>query len=242
MTMESVAPEQVLKQGQLISITARSGCCTLKLCGTIRVLSHQALTVSLAVSDREFLLVPSAGADADCAIIGNGCVYHFASTARSASALPLKIWYLERPPVVYRVQQRRFVRVPLALPMQVRLPGAHGSLHNPADTMLVDISGGGLCFASASEVPPGSRIALDIPDLPLYGPLQTTALVRRCTAVAIQSGTVFHVGASLEDSLTIRQQDKLIQSIFRMQRDYLEKGLRIPNIHHIPARKFRRFR
>lgn len=154
MTMESVAPEQVLKQGQPISITARSGCCTLKLCGTIRGLSHQALTVSLAVSDREFLLVPSAGTDADCAIIGNGCVYHFASTARSASALPLKIWYLELPPVVYRVQQRRFVRVPLALPMQVRLPGAHGSLHNPADTMLVDISGGGLCFASASEVPP----------------------------------------------------------------------------------------
>ena len=83
MTMESVTPEQVLKQGQPISITARSGCCTLKLCGTIRGLSHQALTISLAVSDREFLLVPSAGADADCAIIGNGCVYHFASTARS---------------------------------------------------------------------------------------------------------------------------------------------------------------
>ncbi len=225
MTMESVTPEQVLKQGQPISITARSGCCTLKLCGTIRGLSHQALTISLAVSDREFLLVPSAGADADCAIIGNGCVYHFASTARSTSALPLKIWYLERPPVVYRVQQRRFVRVPLALPMQVRLPGAHGSLRNPADTMLVDISGGGLCFASASEVPPDSRIAVDI-----------------CTAVAIHSGTVFHVGASLEDSLTIRQQDKLIQSIFRMQRDYLEKGLRIPNIHHIPARTFRRSR
>lgn len=129
---------------------------------------------------------------------------------------------------VERVQMRRFVRVPIPLPIQVKLPGAHGSMQNTIDATLVDISGGGICFAHTEEVLLHEKIIITIPNLPRYGTLHTEARTERCTKIPVFSGTVFHIGASFEDNLAPRQQDKLIQCIFELQRSYLQKGLRTP--------------
>jgi c-di-GMP-binding flagellar brake protein YcgR len=133
------------------------------------------------------------------------------------------IWYLEKPVNVRRVQMRRFVRVPMALPLTVKLPGEHGSLHNAAEATLVDISGGGLCFATQMKSRSKVRIAVDIPNLPLFGTLRTFAQVERCTAIEVFNGKIYHIGASLENSLSKKEQEKLIQCIFELQRKYLQK-------------------
>jgi c-di-GMP-binding flagellar brake protein YcgR len=221
---------QVLHKGQPVHITADDE--SIDYQGTILELSARFLAIRLDVDAKTFLDAPAAGQLIHCAVTGNGCVFRFQAGFRSSSALPATIWYLEKPETVSRVQLRRFVRVPMALPLSVKLPGEHGSLHNAAEATLVDISGGGICFANTDEVPLKVRIAIDIPNLPLFGTLRTFAQVERCTAIEVFNGKIYHIGASLENDLSKKEQEKLIQCIFELQRKYLRKGLRMPNIDH----------
>lgn len=224
MTTESKSSEAVLREGQAIHITDAS----IDIRGTINEIAHRFLSITLDVSPQTFLSTPLANAELQCSVTGNGCIYRFAANFRSSSTLAEKNWFIEKPATVDRVQMRRFVRVPMALPIQIKLPGAHGSMQDTIDATLVDISGGGICFAHTEEVLLHEKIVVTIPNLPLYGTLHTEARIEHCTKVEVFSGTVFHVGASFEDSLDLRQQDKLIQCIFELQRNYLQKGLRLP--------------
>ena len=230
MTDETIDASKVLHEGQAIHITTDDE--SINHQGTILELSNRFLAINLAINRKAFLNTPAAGRLIQCAVTGDGCVLRFQAGFRSSSALPAMIWYLERPEALRRVQLRRFVRVPMALPLNVKLPGAHGSLHNATEATLVDISGGGLCFANTDEVPLKTRIAIDVPDLPLYGTLSSFAQVKRCTAIEIFNGRIYHIGASLENDLNKKEQEKLIQCIFELQRKYLKKGLRMPNIDH----------
>ena len=230
MTDETKDASQVLHEGQPVHITTDDE--SIDYQGTILELAERYLAVSLDIDTRAFLDAPSVGRLIQCAVTGDGCVFRFQAGFRSSSALPAMIWYLEKPVTVRRVQMRRFVRVPMDLPLPVSLPGEHGSLHNAAEATLVDISGGGLCFAHTDEVPLKARIAVDIPNLPLFGTLRTFAQVERCTAIEVFNGKIYHIGASLENSLSKKEQEQLIQCIFELQRKYLRKGLRMPNIDH----------
>ena len=190
------------------------------------------LAVNLAISPQLFSHAPSTGHTLQCTITGDGCIFRFAAVFLSSSALPETIWYLEKPTIVHRIQQRRFVRVPMALPLTVRLPGEHGCLHNAAEATIVDISGGGLCFTCPSKIPLKVRIAIDIPNMPRLGRLRAFAQVERCTAIEIFNGQIYHIGASLDSSLGKREQEKLVKSIFEIQREYLQKGLRLSHLTH----------
>ena len=230
MTDEIMDASQVLHEGQPVHITTEDE--TINYQGTILELSRRFLSVSLDIDCHAFLDAPAAGRLIQCAVTGDGCVLRFQAGFRSSSALPAMIWYLEKPETVCRVQMRQFVRVPMALPLTVKLPGEHGSLHDAAEATLVDISGGGLCFTHTDEVPLKVRIAIDLPNLPHFGTLKASAQVARCTAIEIFNGRIYHIGASLENSMNKNEQEKLIQCIFELQRKYLKKGLRMPNIDH----------
>lgn len=235
--------DKVLRMGQRVHLTADLGVNdageprVLDVRGVIRDVALRYVAIEPELATRDYLSAPPAGTAINCDVVGDGCVYRFAASFRSSSALPEKLWRLDKPETVERVQMRKFVRVPMSIPMQVKLAGAHGSMKNAKETTLVDISGGGLCFTSDDEVPLHSRIAVDIPDLPLYGSLQADATVERCLEIETNTSSVYHVGASLEDSLSTREQDKLIQSVFELQRDFLKKGLRMPNVDHTKRNK-----
>ncbi|WP_187620310.1 flagellar brake protein [Selenomonas ruminis] len=224
MTTESKPAEAVLREGQAIHITDNA----IDIHGTINEIAHRFLSISLDVSPQTFLATPLNSDELQCTVTGNGCVYRFAANFRSSSTVAEKNWFIEKPATVERIQMRRFVRVPMPLPIQVKLPGAHGSMQDTIEATLVDISGGGICFAHTNEVLLHEKIIITIPDLPLYGTLHTEARIERCTKIEVFSGTVFHIGASFEDNLDLRQQDKLIQCIFELQRSYLQKGLLLP--------------
>ena len=230
MTDEIRDANQVLYEGQLVHITAEDSVPAYQ--GKIIESADRFLAVNLAISPQLFIHAPSTGHTLQCTITGDGCIFCFAAVFLSSSALPETIWYLEKPAIVHRIQQRRFVRVPMALPLTVRLPGEHGCLHNAAEATIVDISGGGLCFTCPSKIPLKVRIAIDIPNMPRLGRLRAFAQVERCTAIEIFNGQIYHIGASLDSSLGKHEQEKLVKSIFEIQREYLQKGLRLSHLTH----------
>ena len=238
---ESKPAEEVLHAGQFVHLaipdeTEEEGIRIIQ--GRIDDLALRYLAIELDVEVRDFLSSPDAGTDIACAVTGDGCVYRFTVGFRGCSRLPVRQWFLERPATVSRIQMRQFVRVPLELPLSVRLPGDHGSLRNAADTTLVDISGGGLSFVSEEKVLLSAAIAVDIPELPGYGELRTGAKVKRCTPITTPTGRrVYHIGAAFDDDFPNAEQERLIQTVFELQRSYLQRGLRMPHLDHTKRAK-----
>ena len=234
---ETQRAEDVLHPGQFAHIgvpdeEAASGLHIMQ--GRLMEFASRYIAIEIDCPIKDFLSSPDAGADIACAIVGDGGVYRFTAGFRSSTRLPEQMWFLERPETVSRVQMRRFVRVPIELPLAVRLPGGHGSLHTAKDTTLVDISGGGLAFTNDDQVLLASNIAIAIPEIPGFGQLKAHALVKRCTPITTPTGrTVYHIGAEFEaDDFSHAEQERLIQTVFELQRSYLQRGLRMPNIDH----------
>lgn len=237
LTEDTKRAENVLHPGQYFRLQTTVQDASVEFSGRLQEIACRYLAVALDIETEAFLTAPTAGTEVACAAAGDGCVYRFTAGFRGCSRLPERLWFLDWPETVSRIQMRRYVRVPIDLPLSVRLPGAHGSLHDAEEAALVDIGGGGLCFASADEVMLAAHIAIDIPHLPRYGRLATIARVKRCTPVETPTGRVYHVGVSLEEGLSAREQERLIQSVFELQRSYLQRGLRMPCLNHTACAK-----
>ena len=95
--------------------------------GRLMEFASRYIAIEIDCPIKDFLSSPDAGADIACAIVGDGGVYRFTAGFRSSTRLPEQMWFLERPETVSRVQMRRFVRVPIELPLagRPRQP-AHG--------------------------------------------------------------------------------------------------------------------
>ena len=226
MSEERQRAEDVLRPGQFFRLAAEFDEKKLSFAGRLRSYTLRYLAVELQAAGEDYLTSPPAGTEVRCAVTGDNCVYRFAVGFRGCTRLPEHIWFLEKPETITRIQMREFVRVPLTLPARVKLPGAHGSTQNARETTLLDISGGGLAFVSTQEVLLASRIAVDIPNLPHYGRLRAAGDVRRATAVDTPAGRVYHVGIAF-DGMTAREQDRLVSSVFELQRELLARGIRL---------------
>ena len=151
-------------------------------------------------------------------------VYRFDSIYQSTPSLGSSIWYINKPVWLERQQQRRFVRIAAPLPARVRLPNSCGGLQNVQDTVTIDISGGGMCFVTNEPVAVSSRIGLSVANLPEIGELNLMADVVRCTPVNVLAGRIYHIGVSIEKTISGAIQNKLIRSIFCLQRQYIANG------------------
>ena len=234
---ETKRAEEVLHPGQFVYLgipdeDAEDGLRTVQ--GRLMTLALRYFAVELKCPVKEFLSSPEMGTDIACAVAGDGCVYRFTTGFRSSTRLPEQQWFLDKPETVSRIQMRQFVRVPLELPLSVRLPGDHGSLHTAKDTTLVDIRGGRLAFVNDDKVLLSANISVDIPEVPGYGELKSKVRVKRCTPITTPTGrTVYHIGAEFEEGeFSHAEQERLIQTVFELQRSYLQRGLRMPNIDH----------
>ena len=191
-----------------------------------------ALTVRLDVPVGKFVDTPETGQVFQCHLTGSGCVYHFDVPYRSSSPLPDTLWYLDLPEGAERIQLRDFVRVPIPMSIDVKLPGNHGSLKDYREVALIDISGGGLCFVHDEPLIMDAPIAVRVPDLPHIGTLETEGTIRRATPIETNLGMTYHIGVSFGDVLSNRERDRLVQSIYQLQQSYLRKGLKVPQIDH----------
>lgn len=185
------------------------------------------LIVETEMSDEQFVSSPRVDTPFHAVACGDKCTYHFDTAFVASSPLPSHLWYMAVPDVVVRRQIRHHVRVPIALSMRVNYESAYGTFQAPKETTLVDISGNGVCFISTVAVEKDSRIVIEVDELPVVGKLRAIARVKRCAEFVFLTDTVYHVGAILEEHLERGQQDKLIKSLFQLQRGYLQRGLGI---------------
>lgn len=166
-----------------------------------------------------------AGDELQVSIPDKHCVYRFDSIYQHKNVVDDLIWYISKPEQLEKQQQRRFIRVPVPLPIQIKAPNVYGGFRNARSSVTIDISGGGLCFVSMEPIAPDSRIDLAVAGLPILNELSVLARVVRCTPVIVSAGCIYHIGVSLEESLSEVLQNKLIHSVFCLQRRYLSNGI-----------------
>jgi len=195
-----------------------------------------ALAIRLDIPTDKFINAPPVGLVFQCSLTGAGCVYRFDLPYRSSSALPDTIWYFEVPEQAERIQLRNFVRVPVPIDITIKLFGAHGSRKSRHKVHLIDISGGGLCFVHDEFLPQGTLLEVQVPDLPRIGTLETKGHIRRVTPIETMRGMTYHIGVAFSADLTVRAQERLVQSIYQLQQSYLSRGLKIPQIDHTKKR------
>ena len=193
------------------------------------------LTIRLDISPEKFATAPTTGTMLECNLTGSGCVYRFQTSYRASSTLPDTIWYINLPESAERIQLRDFVRVPIPMTIQIKFPGSHGSMKNYTEVPMLDISGNGVGFIYPEPVNIGIPLYVKIDDLPRIGTLESKMTVMRSTPIENNLGIVYHIGATLGDQLTSREQERLVQSIYQLQHIYLKRGLKIPNMNHNAA-------
>ena len=221
---EQMAADDFLTIRQQLVIHTAASAETMR--GTITKIEPAFLAVELLLTAGTSPPVLQSGDPLNVSIAARQCIYRFESIFQSRDSDPSPIWYINKPDLLERQQQqRRFVRVAAPLPARVRLPNSRGGLRNPQETVTIDISGGGLCFVAKEPVPLKSRIGLSVANLPGIGEINTTADVVRCTPVSVLAGRIYHIGVSIEKSISTGLQDKLIRSIFALQRKYLANGM-----------------
>ena len=191
----------------------------------------EVLAVRLDIPVGKYINTPETGHVFQCHLTGAGCVYHFAVAYRSAAPLPDTVWYLDLPARAERIQLRDFVRIPIPMSIEVKLPGDHGSLKNFREVALIDISGGGLCFVHDEPLIIDADLAVRVPDLPHIGTLETDGTIRRATPIETNLGMTYHIGVRFS-TLSNRERERLVQSIYQLQQSYLRKGLKVPQIDH----------
>ena len=223
MNNEQMAAADFLTVSQHMTLHAAASAEAIR--GTIARIEPAFLAVELLLTAGTSPPELQSGDDLNISIAARQCVYRFDSIFQSCDFEAKPIWYINKPLLLERQQQRRFVRVAAPLPARVRLPNSRGGLRNPQETVTIDISGGGLCFAAKEPVPLKSRIGLSVANLPGIGEINTTADVVRCTPVSVLAGRIYHIGVSIEKSISTGLQDKLIRSIFALQRKYLANGM-----------------
>ena len=238
MTLEGDKLTALLRHGSAIHIIEKD--IEIDYYGTLELSEEEeatgrpagALAVRLDIPIGKYVNTPEVGQVFQCHLTGAGCVYHFAVPYRSAAPLPDTVWYLDLPTSAERIQLRDFVRVPIPMSIDVKLPGDHGSLKDYREVALIDISGGGLCFVHDEPLIMDAALAVRVPDLPHIGTLETQGTIRRATPIETNLGMTYHIGISFGDALSNRERERLVQSIYQLQQSYLRKGLKVPQIDH----------
>ncbi|BEU86753.1 hypothetical protein TAMA11512_02170 [Selenomonas sp. TAMA-11512] len=183
------------------------------------------LVIYMRMPDELYVSSPDAGTVFLAAVTEPRCTYRFETSFIASTPLPIKVWYVEMPMYVTRQQARHHVRIPMPLPMRVKYQSGYGNWKNPKETNLVDLSGSGICFVSEGEVDKGTKVTVEVDDLPLVGTLRAIATVQRCKEFATATRTVYRIGCTLDEHLARGQEDKLIKALFKLQREFLQRGL-----------------
>ena len=189
--------------------------------GKIESITPAHLSIAMNLPAALYLSLPLLNEPIHCQLTGGRGLYLFTTPYQGKTPLPQQLWRVEAPELIERQQQRRFVRVPVPLPLEVRSASTP-----PQKTITIDISGNGVCFVCAKEVPIASIVGICIDDLPQFGQLQITAEVIRCTPVCVPAGIIYHVGVYMGSTLTAQAQERLVHCLFHLQRIYLQKGIR----------------
>jgi len=218
MVGEILAADKIMKIGQRVEFDAEEG--NGKYTSRIEDILPEQLIVAMPVDDKRRPVLPQPGTKLLGRIIVDKCVYRFFAVYQERKADPIPVWYISRPNILERWQRRQFVRIEAKLPVQVQIINEEGQLGETLDTLTVDVSGNGLCFVHQQMVPIGSRVILNMKQLPKIGDLQVTAAVARCIPKDLEKQRIYYIGVEFKDMEKVVQ-NKFIHFIFELQRKHL---------------------
>lgn len=183
------------------------------------------LVVAMPLDSKNRPVIPVSNEHIYGSAISKGCQYRFFTTYRDKAVDTIPVWIIDMPDKVERHQNREFVRVPVSIPLKVRVMDEDGALGPLTKTTMVDISGGGLAFSWPKRVKVGTSAAVEINNLPGIGTLSLMCVVARCMAREAEDSTTYLVGVRMLN-LTRPIRNKLVKFIFDIQRQNLAKGIK----------------
>lgn len=206
-----IVPEAALEAGQMIYFQEENRPHLWE--GRLLEITEDKLLVSICPAADSPQRSLSPRARLRCAAPLESCTYRFSSTFCGNAPLDGHVWYVEKPAAVVR-QQRRSWRVPVTLPIYLQPDGQEIPAALPREATLVDIGEHGLCFVASAPFPAGMRFSIEIPALPWES---KRVVVRR--SAALNGGSVHHIGALLEPSLSHREQEDLLHRVHELQKE-----------------------
>ena len=185
------------------------------------------LLVAMPLTRQRVPVIPEKSSTVYGLAIGDQCRYRFFATFLGSGWTDgrIPVWRLAMPEHVEKYQNREFVRVKVSQRMHVNIIDEEGCIGEPIATWSLDFSGSGISFPLWQEVVEGTRIALDIHDIPEMGTVNVMSQVVRCVRQEDPDGrTYYHVGVRFMD-LPRPTVNKLVKYLFAVQRRALAKGI-----------------
>jgi len=215
-----MAAEKVLKIGARLEFFPEGA--EFGVRSRIEDISENRVMVAMPVTDKNVPVIPAPGESMLCKVAGKGCFYRFTAVyidKGREGAIP--VWFIRKPDIVHKVQNREFVRVNVDFPVIVRPLDAEGAIGDMVFTRVTDISGGGLGIVNQEALEMDSKAVLELDNIPGVGMLRITGQVVRCSR--LESG-IYQIGIKFLDMSRLHQ-NKLVKFVFDLQRQSLAKGI-----------------
>lgn len=188
----------------------------------IEDLQKEKIIMAMPMDSKRRPIIPQVGDKLYVRLIADQCVYRFFSAYIDKLAEPIPMWIVTVPELAERYQNREFVRIQASIPIMVQITDDSGGLLPVYPTRTVDISGSGLCFIYNKRITIGTRIVIEIENLPDIGIIHVFGEVVR--SIEINEKKVFHIGVRFLD-LPRPIQNKFVSYIFELQRKNIAKGI-----------------
>ncbi|HWR43147.1 flagellar brake protein [Sporomusa sp.] len=156
-------------------------------------------------------------------VVSNFSAFEFTSSLIAKQLQPLPVWIIAAPYNLKKIQQRAFVRVDAALPVQItEIVDGKVVEDTIVNAVTKDISGGGLQIATTRlwQIDTELMVTVNYPDI---GPLTLRSKVMRIQQPQ-PDRTVFWVGIKFLE-ISERDRGNIIKFIFKKQLEQRRKGL-----------------
>jgi len=160
------------------------------------------------------------GQDITICLVHNKDFFVFSTKIVSRKRNPLPLLIVRKPQKLDKIQRRAFVRLSVRMPLYFKVLPDEEEFK---EGVTLDISGGGAQFESPAILNKDQLLEIKI-KLPEREPVCCKARVVRVTTDTKGTGQGTTVAVEYED-ITEGQQDRIINYIFAVQREWIKKGL-----------------
>ena len=161
------------------------------------------------------------GAEVAVTFTDDVCVYFFETKVLGYVKSTLADLILELPKDFKRIQRREYVRVIAVYPLWYRITNQEQEAGTFTKGNTADLSGGGLSFFSNKQLEIGTLLDVRL-NLPAE---EITAAVSVQRLETTEEKGRYRIGCTFV-SITKQDREKIIRSVFELQRDLRRKGLK----------------
>ena len=211
--------EKVLKVEQRVEFYLEDD--DIRYTSRIEDITADRLVVAMPVDEKRRPIIPAPEEQLYGLAVGEKCRYRFFAIFKGKQRDPIPVWFITKPEIVERHQNRSFVRAMVRLPIEVKIIDTEG---REGDTMRLstsDVSGSGLSFVVPKRVKINSRAAIVFNNFPNIGTFSVVARIVRCEQMDVEDPSRgWQLGAHFLD-LDRGTVNKIVHFVFAELRRHL---------------------